>query len=68
MRDHHRFSAGVADREGAHGAARRVNGRDSVPQQIIGGSILQRYAILRPPLNIARQAVDFRRELTRDLH
>ena len=61
MRDHHRFGVGIADREGAHaGAARHINGRDRVPQQLVGGSVLQRHAILGPPLDIARERFDQR--------
>ena len=60
MRDHHRFRAGVADREGSHPAGRHVNGRDRVAQQLIGGSVVQRHAIPRPPMNMACQCFDQR--------
>jgi hypothetical protein len=60
MRDHHRLRAQVADREGAHGAARNINGRDGVAQKLVGGFVLKGYPVKRPPLNVGAEGFDQR--------
>ncbi len=59
MRDHHHISAGVADREGADARdAGEIYRRNRVAQQLIGGPVRQRHAIMRPPLKIVGHGFD----------
>ena len=49
----------VPDGKRAHArAARQINRRDCVPQQLVGRPVSERQTTVRPPLNVAGQSLD----------
>jgi hypothetical protein len=61
MRDHRRFGFGVAHGKGTNlWFAFRIDRRDRVAQQLIGGSVLQGDPVEGPPADKAHQRLDQR--------